>query len=69
MARLACVVVLVALTIDASSSGGNVVADVPVTVQGRIDKDSLHGDLNGGGALLRLRSSGGGVRITAAPAR
>jgi hypothetical protein len=59
----------VALTIDASSSGGNVVADVPVTVQGRIDKDSLHGDLNGGGALLRLRSSGGGVRITAAPAR
>jgi DUF4097 and DUF4098 domain-containing protein YvlB len=59
----------VALTIDASSSGGNVQSHVPVTVQGRIDKDSLHGDLNGGGALLRLRSSGGGVRILAAPAR
>jgi hypothetical protein len=24
---------------------------------------SLQGDLNGGGALLRLRTSGGGVRI------
>ena len=56
----------VALTIDASSSGGNVESDVPVTVQGRVDRDSLRGELNGGGALLRLRSSGGGVRITAA---
>jgi DUF4097 and DUF4098 domain-containing protein YvlB len=54
----------VALTIDASSSGGSVNSDLPVTVQGRIDKDSLRGDLNGGGAVLRLRSSGGGVRIS-----
>jgi hypothetical protein len=54
-------------SIDASSSGGNVESDVPVTIQGRIDRDSLRGDLNGGGALLRLRSSGGGVRIL--PAR
>jgi hypothetical protein len=59
----------VALTIDASSSGGHVESDVPVTVQGRLDKDSLRGELNGGGALLRLRSSGGGVRITATTTR
>ena len=59
----------VALTIDASSSGGGVSTDVPVTVQGRIDKHSLRGDLNGGGAVLRLRSSGGGVRISRATAR
>jgi DUF4097 and DUF4098 domain-containing protein YvlB len=56
----------VALSIDASSSGGGVTADVPVTVQGRISKDSLRGDLNGGGAVLRMRSSGGGVRIMSA---
>ena len=55
----------VALTIDASSSGGHVQADVPVTVQGTIRNSSLRGDMNGGGALLRLRSSGGGVRISA----
>jgi putative adhesin len=54
----------VALTIDASSSGGNVQADLPVTVQGTT-RNSLRGDINGGGALLRLRSSGGGVRISA----
>jgi DUF4097 and DUF4098 domain-containing protein YvlB len=55
----------VALTIDASSSGGSVNSDLPVTVQGSI-RNSLQGDLNGGGAVLRLRSSGGGVRISAA---
>jgi DUF4097 and DUF4098 domain-containing protein YvlB len=59
----------VALTIDASSSGGSVNSDVPVTVQGRLDKNSLRGDLNGGGAVLRLRSSGGGVRISRALTR
>jgi hypothetical protein len=54
----------VALSIDASSSGGGVNTDLPVTIQGRISNDSLRGDLNGGGATLRLRSSGGGVRIS-----
>jgi hypothetical protein len=70
----------VALTIDASSSGGDVESDLPVTVQGVVrnnDPDwpsqpfrkparSLRGDVNGGGALLRLRTSGGGVRILGA---
>jgi hypothetical protein len=55
----------VALSIDASSSGGGVTADLPITVQGKISNDSLRGDLNGGGATLRLRSSGGGVRLSA----
>jgi hypothetical protein len=50
-------------TFDASSSGGNVDSDLPVTVRGKIKKDSLHGTLNGGGELLRLRSSGGGITI------
>jgi len=55
----------VALTIDASSSGGDVDSDLPVTIQGRVASTSLRGNLNGGGAVLRLRSSGGGVRISA----
>ena len=71
----------VALTVDASSSGGNVETDLPVTIQGRLQNDgpgqpaapfrqgstSLRGDINGGGEVLRLRSSGGGVRITGIP--
>jgi len=54
----------VALSIDASSSGGSVHSDLPVTVQGTT-RNSLRGDINGGGATLRLRSSGGGVQISA----
>ena len=59
----------VALTIDASSSGGSVDSDFRVTVQGSQTRrrHSLRGDINGGGAMLRLRSSGGGVRITGIP--
>jgi hypothetical protein len=53
----------VALSIDAASSGGSVHCDLPVTARARIGRDSLHGNLNGGGASLRLRSSGGAVRL------
>jgi hypothetical protein len=56
----------VRLSIDASSSGGGVSSELPVTIQGRISNRSLRGDLNGGGASLRLRSSGGGVRLLSA---
>lgn len=68
----------VALTVDASSSGGDVHSELPVTIQRlastgggwpeapfRGGAKSLRGDINGGGAVLRLRSSGGGVRISA----
>jgi DUF4097 and DUF4098 domain-containing protein YvlB len=49
--------------VDAASSGGPVDCDLPVTIQGRVSRDRLQGKLNGGGALLRLRSSGGGITI------
>ena len=56
----------VALSIDASSSGGPISSDLSITVRGTFSSGSLHGDLNGGGQTLRLRSSGGGVRISGA---
>lgn len=52
-----------ALDLDASSSGGGVTVDLPVTIQGKISRRSVRGTLNGGGALLRLHTSGGGVSI------
>lgn len=72
----------VALTIDASTSGGDVESELPVTTRGAGQADgadwpskpfrkpttSLRGDLNGGGETLRLRTSGGGVRILGARA-
>lgn len=55
----------VGLEVDASTSGGRVHCDLPVTVRGKLSKDKLRGPLNGGGALLKLRSSGGGITIDA----
>jgi DUF4097 and DUF4098 domain-containing protein YvlB len=53
----------VGLDIDASTSGGSVVSDLPLTIRGAVSKSELRGQLNGGGATLRLRSSGGGIRL------
>ena len=53
----------VALDIEASSSGGGVTVDLPITVRGKISRSSISGTLNGGGPLLSLHTSGGGVRL------
>jgi len=49
--------------LDARASGGGVRSDVPVTVQGTQDEDTLRGEVNGGGPKLVLRTSGGGIRV------
>jgi hypothetical protein len=54
----------VGLEIDASSSGGSVDCDLPLTVRGRVGRNEVHGTLNGGGPLLKLDSSGGGIAIS-----
>jgi hypothetical protein len=51
------------IDLDASTSSGSVHCDIPVTVQGKISGDSVHGKLHAGGAVLRARSSGGGITI------
>jgi DUF4097 and DUF4098 domain-containing protein YvlB len=54
-------------TIDASTTGGDVVTDLPVSVSGRVSEGSLRGTVNGGGVTIRARTSGGEIRIKAAP--
>ena len=49
--------------IDAYTSGGEVDCDLPITVQGRFGEGKLRGKLNGGGPLLTLRTSGGGIEL------
>jgi len=51
----------VGLRIDAA--GNSVRADLPITVHGAVSRGRLQGNLGPGGELLRLRTSGGGVRI------
>jgi hypothetical protein len=49
------------LDVDASASGGSVSSDFPVPTSQ--DRRSLHAAINGGGPLLYLRTSGGGIHI------
>ena len=53
----------VALDIDAHTSGGRVTIDLPITTRGSYQRNSVRGQLNGGGPLLKLRSSGGSIRL------
>lgn len=53
-----------ALSIDASTSGGRVSSDLALTVRGGFNRNAIRGDLNGGGSTLRLRTSGGPIRIS-----
>jgi DUF4097 and DUF4098 domain-containing protein YvlB len=49
--------------LDASTSGGRVTVDIPVTVRGEISRRSVRGEINGGGAPLRLDTSGGNINV------
>lgn len=49
--------------IDAYTSGGEVISDLPITVQGSVGEGKLRGKLNGGGPLLTLRTSAGDIRL------
>ena len=53
----------VSLAIDAH--GNSVSSDLPLTVQGEFSRGSLRGTLGRGGENLRLRTSGGSVKIQA----
>ena len=49
--------------LDASSTSGSVDVDFPVTVTGRVERKSIRGPVGGGGPLLRVRTSSGGISI------
>ena len=55
----------IAVDVDARTSGGHVSTDVPiaVVVQGKINRNRLQGAINGGGPLLKLRTSGGSIHL------
>jgi len=52
-----------AFNLDAETSGGGVSCDLPVTAKGAFEHDRIKGTVNGGGPVLRLRSSGGGIHV------
>lgn len=52
-----------AFDIEAESSSGGIDIDHPVTVQGRMSKREVTGEVRGGGPLLKIDSGSGGIRI------
>ncbi|HTR81545.1 MAG TPA: DUF4097 family beta strand repeat-containing protein [Bacteroidota bacterium] len=49
--------------LEASTSGGKVRCELPITVRGDMSDDELRGKINGGGNMIRAETSGGDVRI------
>ncbi len=53
----------IAANLDASTSGGKVRCELPITVKGDMSDEELRGKINGGGNVIRAETSGGDVRI------
>jgi DUF4097 and DUF4098 domain-containing protein YvlB len=51
------------LEVDAHSNSGSISVDFPVAVTGQVGKRSLRGSARGGGPLLYVRTSSGGISI------
>ncbi len=52
-----------AFDLDAETGSGGINVDHPVTVQGKISKRHLRGEVRGGGNSLRVETGSGGIRI------
>jgi DUF4097 and DUF4098 domain-containing protein YvlB len=54
-----------ALALDAANTNGSIETDLPVQATSSGRKHSLRGTINGGGSKLRLRTTNGGITISA----
>jgi len=52
-----------AFQLDAESSSGSITVDHPVVVQGKVSKRHLRGEVRGGGAVLKLDTGSGSIKI------
>ena len=52
-----------AFTLHAETSGGGVSCDLPITIQGKWERNELKGTVNGGGPSIELENSGGGIHV------
>lgn len=49
--------------VDLHTSDGHIDLDMPVTTEGKIRENEIHGKLNGGGSLLTIRTGDGSIRL------
>jgi Putative adhesin len=50
-------------TLDASTGSGSVKSDVPLTVEGSLERHHVTGKVNGGGPLVRVETGSGSIHI------
>ena len=53
----------IAAFLDARTHDGRINVEIPITTQGRLSGHALVGDLNGGGAPLRIRTGDGAITL------
>lgn len=53
----------VGFTLDAHTGSGSISVDHPIMVQGRIDRRTMRGNVNGGGPTISLSTSSGSIDI------
>ncbi|MGE5402206.1 MAG: DUF4097 family beta strand repeat-containing protein [Ignavibacteriales bacterium] len=49
---------------DLSTTGGDIECDLPITRNGKWSSSKVKGEINGGGKILRCRTSGGDIKVT-----
>jgi len=52
-----------AFELDAHTGSGGITVDHPLTIQGKISRKHMRGDVRGGGDLLTIETGSGGIRI------
>ena len=55
--------VTIAANVELETNDGSIDFDMPVTVSGRQGKREVHGQINGGGKLLSLKTGDGSIRL------
>jgi DUF4097 and DUF4098 domain-containing protein YvlB len=53
----------IAADVELKTSDGSIDFDMPVTISGRAGKREIHGQINGGGKLLSLKTGDGSIRL------
>ncbi len=52
-----------AFNLDASSGSGGIKTDVPITMEGSLDRHHVTGKVNGGGPVVRVETGSGSIHI------
>jgi hypothetical protein len=52
-----------AADVDLHTSDGHIDLDLPVTTEGKIRQNEIHGKMNGGGSLLSIRTGDGSIHL------